>query len=121
VERRPGHRHSGLDAGDQLGAAIDALHIDGVEESVARVPAELEDPLAEPSGLGGEAATVVCAVEARGQFGGCLQVLIEEAIEQEVRGGEEGPSEGSGVVVVADGDIISPDEQPRSGLIIVAP
>jgi hypothetical protein len=41
----PRHIHAWLYIRDQFAAAVDALHIEGVEEAVARVPAELLDAI----------------------------------------------------------------------------
>ena len=116
----PGHVHAALDGGDELGAAVDALDVGGVVEAVAGVPAELLYLLAELGGLGEEALGVYRVAEQLGEAGGGAEVLVEEAVEEEVGRRELGAAEGGGVVVVADGYVVAPDVE-AVGTVVDAP
>jgi hypothetical protein len=117
----PGHVHPWLNGRDQLAPAIDALYVGCVVEGVARVPAQALNRFAERLGLLSQARSVWATIEQSSEFGCGVEVLIEEAVEQQISGREKRPTEGCGVVVIADGHIVSPDEQTSRALIAEYP
>ena len=67
--------------------------------------------------MGAEVLLVVGALKPARQLRRRFQILVEEAVQQQIRGRKKGTPKGGRIIVVADGDIVSPNQKANRTLI----
>ena len=67
--------------------------------------------------MGAQALLFIGTLKPTCQFGRRFQILIKEAVQQQIRGRKEWPPKCGRIVVVSDGDIVSPHQQANRTLI----
>lgn len=113
----PRHCHASRNTGHELGAPIHALHVCRIIETIARIPAVFSNAGLQIICKLRQLLRIIRPLQSVRQFCRGLQILIVEAIEHQVGGGEERTPESGRVIIVADGDVVSPHQQAQACLI----